>query len=590
MSSGLTGQLAASVRRLRQKAVGAALTLAALTSAVAACTLLVDPDVEQCSTDQDCKARGPLFKDAVCTAKSVCSVPEVVLDGTCKTNKECIELNGGQPAMCRRSDHTCQVLKKGKCDHVIAQPGELESEDVVYLGLTGPMFTGANANDPLWREIFAGVNLAQYELFQNGGIPSSQPGRRNRSVVFVGCDELGSQGDHAATLDHLTKDLEVPALVGPQLSTNFIKDMGTLIPTGHMLISVVASAANLVALDKQGLGYSTSPPDTISAKAIAAYVQNFVEPNLRSSGVVQAGEPVKLLVLEVGNALGTSLRTEFKKNLVLNGKSADENGANYKEINYGDAFDTANNPNPEQKYATAKLDMLAFLPHIVYVAGASEAVANIIAKAEPEWTAPYRPFYLGISQMATGGALYKLMGTDAAFRKRVRVFDVGFATPQPPFALFAGRYEQNPRLTPANPEYVVPKRYAAQAYDAAYLYMYAIAAAKEPLTGASIAEGLKKTQPAAGGPAVEVGPEALPVMLQSLAKGGAIDLNGASGKLDFGPTGHVEADSLVQCAKVGEADGGAGGDAGDLPVVGMQFSGRSYGLQSSTFTGTETCP
>ncbi|HMR06284.1 MAG TPA: hypothetical protein PKA88_10905, partial [Polyangiaceae bacterium] len=136
------------------------LLLPALLSSVS-CNAIVDTDVEQCQTTDDCVAKGPAFAGSVCSPDKVCT-----LGGDCTTNQECMDRFDGQLAICRQPDRVCVSLKTQDCEQVFPEDAVAE-EGTIVLGFMGPLkgeFIGNGL--PLWEGVQLAVN--QLDTFAQG--------------------------------------------------------------------------------------------------------------------------------------------------------------------------------------------------------------------------------------------------------------------------------------------------------------------------------------------------------------------------------------------------------------------------------------
>ncbi len=98
----------------------------------------------------------------------------------------------------------------------------------------------------------------------------------------------------------------------------------------------------------------------------------------------------------------------------------------------------------------------------------------------------------------------------------------------------------------------------ASAYDAFYLIAYAsYALGDAPVTGTNLARAFQRLQPP--GSPIPVGPSGILDALEALRSTGSVDLDGASGHLDFDlSTGESTVDLAVQSVGV-DGDGHAQG-------------------------------
>jgi branched-chain amino acid transport system substrate-binding protein len=141
--------------------------------------------------------------------------------------------------------------------------------------------------------------------------------------------------------------------------------------------------------------------------------------------------------------------------------------------------------------------------------------------------------------------------------------------------------------TPANARFV--SHYSAQhpdevtrtfspnsSYDAFYVLAYAtFAVGSEPVTGTSLARAIQRLVPP--GRPIDVGPGSIFDALSTLSSGGRIDLNGATGPLDFDlETGDAPVDLAILCVKPG-----ANGTGGTLVESGLTYDAADHSLHGT---------
>jgi branched-chain amino acid transport system substrate-binding protein len=115
-------------------------------------------------------------------------------------------------------------------------------------------------------------------------------------------------------------------------------------------------------------------------------------------------------------------------------------------------------------------------------------------------------------------------------------------------------------------------------YDAFYLLAYAaLALGEEPATGPALARAIARTLPP--GRPIDVGPSGIFDALNTLAAGERIDLNGATGRLDFDmETGEAPVDLAVLCVR---------SDSNGIENV---ESGLVYDAREGALRGAMHCP
>ena len=550
-----------SVLQIGRRLLGRSLGLALAVSAAGACTLLTSTKADQCATDADCLARGPAFDGYACGADRVCA-PQAKLG--CDTNKQCIDANGGQPFTCKKAERRCVQLTSKECTKILFDPGDLENNNALYLGVT-VLASGGGAGQGLAN--IDAIELARRDLRDAaGGLPSGSGGPK-RPLVFIVCDEAA---DVAASLSHQI-DIGVPGIIGPMLSANVIRQSGLLtIPSNVMIMSPTASSPLLTTLDKQGLVYSLSPSDALLAAMMGLFVSQTLEPKLKGTGgTVPTGADMRVGVFESGTATGSGMVDSLLTTLNFNGLSASANGANFKIVNYGDP----SQPGATDRFASAALAMAGFEPHIVVGAGTPEVPANLIPALETSWpsSSTFRPTYV-LHQSGQATSTLKFIGSDESKRKRI----FGGIPGNPNRELFKKyvlRHTSTFPATAATANFV-----SADSYDAAFMLAYSIVAAgNQPLNGTALATGLKMLLPPFT-QQYDVGPDAVSQILSTLQQGQGIDLNGASSSLNIDiAKGAPVTDITVWCVTKDAASGAA---------TGFGFSGMIYNADTQKLEGT----
>jgi branched-chain amino acid transport system substrate-binding protein len=538
----------------------AALSFLALTVILGsgACSLVVDTKADQCASDGDCAAKGAAFAGSVCVAGACTEL-------ACTSGQVCRD-HFQAPAICR-TDGRCAKLQSEDCQELLADPADLTDDSVQWFGVLLPR-TGAGKSRGTTDA--HGMELARRDFKTSAnGLPPGATGTSRRNLGLVVCDDAV---DPIRAATHLVDDLKLPAILGPAFSGVTIKvATGVTIDKGVLLLSPSATSPYITKLADNGLVWRTAPSDTEQALAMSLVLSTRLEPQVRTS-VLKAGESLRLAIAHKGDAYGKGLSGALYDVVKFNAKSAADNGASFKEIDFGDPGDPTNT-DPPAKYAAATSALLAFQPHVIILVGTGEGVLSVFSPTEQQWTAAFRPRWL----MSDGEQLTELwqrLGSDADLRSRVLGTSPGSTSPL--YDKFQSRYRAT--FTDGTS----PDQYAASSFDATYLLAYAAAQiGKAPLTGAALAKGLTHMVPP--GTAIDVGPEKINDAFDALAVSATanIDFNGASGPLDFDvSTGEADADIVVWCADV-DASGTA---------IGFKRSGMHYSAATKTLTGTPSCP
>ena len=522
----------------------------ALVPLLAACSLLVVHNQVQCTSDDDCIARGFDAGGAKITClNSVCVGPGV--GGACTTNAECTTRNGGQPAICRKDTQACEALLSTDCVKIYGDPS---NDDAIILG---GLFTLSGVNTSSGTARMQSVELAMDDFKQTVvGLPGGSGGKP-RPLVLVECDDGSDNTKGTNAANHLA-EVGVPAIIGPGGSgiVTAVVQSAT-IPAGVFVITPSATSTSLSGLNE--LLWRTAPSDTVQAIAMQDQLAAI-------ETLFKAQNPtipkVKLAIAYQNNTYGTGLFGALTTGLSLNGVSlTDASNAGFFTPYSYDA--TALDP------SAAAAGVVADKDNLVIGIGTTEIITKFLSPVESNWpSATPRALYLFSDAGEKPEMLTAVTGNDA-LRQRIRGTVPG--TNNPLFGAFNIQY-QGKYGALANVFGM------AGAYDSLYLVAYAIVSlGTQPVTGANIAGAMSKM---IGGSKSPVGAGNIQSAFQVLESGNAIDIDGASGPLDFDLAKHEAlSDITVWCIST---------DGSGNPV--FAASGRYYDSPSQQMKGSFACP
>jgi branched-chain amino acid transport system substrate-binding protein len=522
-------------------------------ASVGGCSLLVNADGTQCQSSDECAARGSAFANTTCDAARRVCVPRA----RCETNQECIAEAGGEMAICRKRDHQCVVVRSEDCPAVI---GPVESDDVILIGSIAPL-SGmlAEVGVPVQQSL----ELAFKEINAVGaGIPLAGTDVR-RPLALVTCDEAK---DGARAAAHLAKDLEAVAILGP-LNSGVALRVGpqVTVPAGALMFSPGATAPSLSRVSGGKLVWRTAASDTHQARALTELIPIVEAEHRQAWEIPDAPEDfVRVAMVVRGDSYGIELaQATIESGLQFNGLGLTANGPYFARVDYDDPATQA-----DVDYARVVSFLTEFRPNIVILLSGPEGASQVIVPLEEQWPAGVaKPWYV-LSHGARTPSLLGVATIDDDLRRRMRGTMAGRDNPQlESFALaYRGAHQGS-----------VDVYGMAQAYDAAYLLAYGIAAGGAPVTGASIGEGLKKTS---HGTEVSVGPGVrVSDTFDLLASGKTISFKGASGPYRFDPeTGDSPFDVDVWC--IGKGLDGA-------PI--FRSSAQYYDVTAGKLAGDFAC-
>jgi len=489
------------------------------------------------------------------------STPAAPADpNACTSNAQCTERLHAA-AVCRRASGACSPLASDDC-HVVADPGALTNESTVWIGSMLPL-TGPDAKAFGTRE-FNAIDLARKDFAHMlAGATSRAHG--TRPLALLACDDAV---DPSRALHHLVDDVGVPAVIGFRTSDEAIEAAtSTLIPKGVLGIVALNTSPMISSLPQTAgqprMIWRTTYSAAEMALPIAQIVPQLLETELKPK---LGGQPLRVALVRQDDAAGLGFADALFRNLRFNDRSALENESSYREFvgPLGVGGDPA-------EHATLAAKLLAFAPHVVVYFGSSEALVDIIEPLERGWRdVTFRPHYVKTSPF--GAPAHAFIGTSAERRRRFLSLTTVSTTAAN--ARFVARYNE------AFSDTVTRTFSPNSSYDAFYVIAYAAYALGDaPITGASLASAIPRLTPP--GAPIDVGPTEIFDAINKLAGGARVDLNGATGPLDFDPaTGDAVVDLAVLCVDV-DARGAASGN---------RESGLIYDATSRTLRGTLRCP
>jgi branched-chain amino acid transport system substrate-binding protein len=407
---------------------------------------------------------------------------------------------------------------------------------------------------PQWE----GIQVALDDFNTVNWLPAPD-GTSRRNVAVIGCHDID---DPLTVGRHLVNDVGVNVVLGPAFS-GITLDVATdvTIPADTLMMSSSATSPAITNLPDNGLVWRTCPSDAVQAIPLA-YLVSQMEENIRTAQSLMPSDQIRVAMAVKGDAYGKGLADAVSAILKFNGKSPSDNGNNFLRVDY---VDPAEDPNFD--FGDTVSSLIQKTPHIVLPLGTNEGITKIMLAIEAGWQAgPARPIYV----FPDGGRLDELETAtkqNAELRNRVLGTVPGF-TGTGAYQAFANRFNGYWGH--------VPGTYADTAYDSAYLFAYAVAAAaSNPLTGPNLAEGLKKT---VGGDPISAGSNSLNTAFGILFSGSPIDYQGASGPLEFDlNTGEAPADIDIWCI--------------DSTSGSFVSSGQRYDAASDSIVGSRSaCP
>lgn len=475
------------------------------------------------------------------------AVGTLVAAPECSADHECGRDGRGYPRHCNSRRHVCVDVASPACTPE-AEPSNPPRDDTVWFGGMFPLSGKITHSE----EVHA-AQLARRELSRT---LASSPDVRPIGLLL--CDD-GS--DPVRVARHLVDDVEVPAVIGFQSATAIATIPSVFLPSGVLSFISVGVREDLTHLPEPNGGPRLVWRSTLHMAGLlpptSALISEVLEPLARSRPGGTGDGPIRFALVDTLNDEGTP--DADIRSFRYNGKSALENGENFRRFTFTDDFQTN---------ATLLDGIADYAPQVLYVD--ARAFPPLISRLEARWHRGPRPFYI------LGTDFEDVLGfIGSSAERRRRFFAVTNATTTATEQLVL-------RYNVAFPEDPVSVTTAPQpSYDAFYTLAYALYALRddEPVTGAALASALSRLLPP--GPKLDVGPANIFESLRTLRAGGNIDLEGALGSLDFDPaTGEAPVDYALLCCGVDEH----GRASGSIE------SGLVYDSRAQKLIGTWHCP
>lgn len=346
-------------------------------------------------------------------------------------------------------------------------------------------------------------------------------GMGGRQFGLIECDVEESSTFDNRTVDEanlemarwLANDIGVPAILGPQYSSDALAVFTEVEPFGTLVMSHSATSPALTDVDginptdeSPGLFWRTAPPDSLQGAAIAA--------DMTDRGVTHAA------VIYQAGAYGEGLADVFNSEFTALGGTVDlyyfedDNQRDEAVVDAG-----ASDVEEVLFIASEQSDAESFL------LGAGSRFEDYASKGI---FLPDAAYYLTVFEdtVATAGDLFPL----------IRGSRPTVDTSTSAYALFSTAYLATYAVDPSG------SAYPAYAYDASWLLIYGTAWAtyqEDGVSGLNMARGLRQVS---DGDPVEIKPGTWPTVQAKFEAGAPVDVIGASGSLNYDPaTGETTA-------------------------------------------------
>lgn len=331
-------------------------------------------------------------------------------------------------------------------------------------------------------------------------------------------DELSRDEATVELARWLAEDVGVPAIVGPSSSSRTVAAYEVTAPLGTLLISPSATASSLASLDGEasteqdpGLLWRTVGSDELQVNAIVQDMQT-----VYGHGTARTQPSSQVAVVYQQGAYGEGIHLGFSGAMAVL-------GGHVQSFVFSD---DASRATAIAAAANTQHDELLFVSSDVDDIVALLQAAAALPKLESS------PLFL--PDAGRNADVLAAAADLPGVLERVRITAPALPT-GPVYDAFAVAYAN--RYGELD---VGQMSFTANAFDAAWLVQvgYVWATLQEgAVNGLTIARGLRQVS---HGPGVQLGASSWPTVLDSFDFGDPVDVEGASGPLDFGPDGETQ--------------------------------------------------
>tara|TARA_R110002096_G_scaffold143328_5_gene299445 strand:+ start:100822 stop:102258 length:1437 start_codon:yes stop_codon:yes gene_type:complete len=424
----------------------------------------------------------------------------------CTSNQECGTRFG--PAYICNSEALCEASQPvARCSKTWPPSLFQDADDRIIFG----SLIDNSVEAQVGRE--NAVQLAMEQIDDEGGAFG-----RRFGIVFCNIesnfegDGLGRTEAAVASATYLATVLQVPAIIGPAASSDAQEVFLSIRNTETLVISPSATSTSLSDLDpldvsdeSPGLLWRTAPPDSLQGQAIAADMR---EPGAGRSSVVNS----VAAIYEAG-AYGQGLVNVFSSSFQGAGGSV------------------ALFPFESPGQLATRITEVGIGTHdeVLFISSQSSDAVNFFNAVATA------PAYDDLEIFVTDGAANEADVLSVANPNRFP--QVRGSRPAPldesvdfVYATFLAAYSGAFGVDAKS------LSFSANAYDAAWLIAlgaaWVLAQEEQELSGPAIAQGLRQLS---SGAEFDLIPTSWNAMLQAFASGAPVNVNGASGRLDYDP-------------------------------------------------------
>lgn len=428
---------------------------------------------------------------------------------SCERNSDCAE-RGFQDAICTPGKFCGTVVSQTDCPTLLG--GSLSGRTTLFALMT--KLTGQTSS--LGESATKAADLALAELRQYGTGIQLPEGRQPEDLRVLVCNDGSDSDDAVRIARYLTRDLGLPAILGPVYSDPAVAvAKNVTIPNEALMLNPFAVTPLLTPLNDNGLVWRTALSNAPEGNGMWQFVEMLAnDPRVKAA---MGTEPLRVATVARPGIYGGGIVNDFnearaKSSLVakIDSYTLKQEGTNY-------TFDALPLANSE--------------PHIVVLAGTGEMIGTVVKPLEAKKRDKF-PIYVASEGLRLADTLKLIAEHTNAESLRSRLFVFAPSVNNEYYATLASRWE-------AKYASKLPDLYGvANTYDAIYLLAYALATSgNAAVSGQELALGLRRLTPVGnmGTKRIPAGPKGVADGYGILISGGSINYDGVVGPLDFDP-------------------------------------------------------
>jgi branched-chain amino acid transport system substrate-binding protein len=463
----------------------------------------------------------------------------------CRTTADCVahKLPG---TICTPKKYCAKVVSED-CPRLLG--GEITENAQVFALMT--KLTGQSST--LGESSSRAAELALSELAEWSKGVSVPGGKHPSNLRILACSDGKDDADGVRIARGLVDGLGLPVVMGPVYSgVSLAVARQVTIPGGALMLNPYAVTPLLSTLDDRGLVWRTSLSNAPEGAGMWKLVER-IQKALVADGRLTAKEPLRIATVARPDVYGRGIVEPFVTESRRSPLSSIDPMTKMSQVeihSYELVLDKDKGTYSfDAEQLTGAASGMGRLPHIVVLAGTAEMVKTVL---EPLELARQRaampaalPIYVASEGLRLQEALEYVARQTGPSPLQTRLFIFAPTINRNLYGILTQRWETRYRTK-------IPDLYGvANTYDAVYLLAYSMASlSSTPVSGASLASGLRLLIPGSGRRKIQAGLLGIEPALSDILAGRGFDYDGVVGPLDFDlQTGDAPGDFDILCVR-----------------------------------------